>query len=259
MKKKYELIESDREGLYRIKALRDFCNDVTEIKKGDIGGYVASEDNLSHEGNCWLFDDATVYDKAYVSGNAFVCGNVQIYGHALVTDNTFIGENARIFDHAIIDGRGYVCDHAQIYGHAKVRSHVHGWAEVYDHAVVQCCAYIGNNAKVYGNTVIDDSAMVVDDAKIYGNAKVKGSAYVCSDAIISSINDYIVIKNNWSSGRYITWTRSNNMWRVGCFHGTSEELIKKAYADSYEKGKCYEATVKYVKTINRINSSDDGE
>ena len=237
MEKKYELIESDRECLYRIKALRDFCNDVTEIKKGDIGGYVASEDNLSHEGNCWLFDDATVYDKAYVSGNAFVRGNVQIYGHALVTDNTFIGDNARIFDHAMIS------DHAQIYGHANV----------------QFYAYIGNNVKVYGNTVIGDSAIVVDDAKIYGNADVKGNAYVCGDAIISSINDYIVIKNNWSSGRYITWTRSNNMWRTGCFYGTSEELIKKAYADSYEKGKCYEATVKYVKTINRINSSDDGE
>jgi hypothetical protein len=49
------------------------------------------------------------------------------------------------------------------------------------------------------------------------------------------------------------------MWRAGCFYGTSEELIKKAYADSYEKGKCYETTVKYVKTINIINSSNDGE
>ena len=27
MEKKYELIESDREGLYRIKALKDFCNE----------------------------------------------------------------------------------------------------------------------------------------------------------------------------------------------------------------------------------------
>ena len=259
MEKKYELIESDREGLYRIKALKDFCNDVTKIKKGDIGGYVASEDNLSHEGNCWLFDDATVYDKAYVSGNAFVCGNVQIYGHALVTDNTFIGDNARIFDHAVIDVRGYVCDRARIYGHAKVRSHVCGWAEVYGHAIVQCFAFIGNNAKVYDNAVIEGSAIVVDDAKIHGDVKVNGDAYVCGDAIISSINDYIVIKNNWSSGRYITWTRSNNMWRAGCFHGTSEELIKKAYADSYEKGKCYEATVKYVKTINNINNSNNGE
>ena len=259
MEKKYELIESDREGLYRIKALRAFCNDVTKIKKGDIGGYVASEDNLSHEGNCWLFDDAMVYDNAQVSGNAFVCGIVQIYGHALVTGNTFIGDNAKIFDYAVIDAHGYVCDHAQIYGHAEVRSHVHGWAEVYGHAGVQRYAYIGNHAKVYGNAVIGDSAMVVDDAKIYGNADVKGNARVGGDAIISSINDYIVIKNNWSSGRYITWTRSNNMWRTGCFYGTGEELIKKAYADSYEKGMCYEATVKYVKKINIINNSNNGE
>jgi len=82
---------------------------------------------------------------------------------------------------------------------------------------------------------------------LYGDAEVKG------------MTDYMVLKNTWSSGRYFTWTRSNNMWRVGCFYGTSEELIKKAYADSYEKGKCYEATVKYVKTINSINNSNNGE
>ena len=259
MEKKYELIESDKEGLYRIKALRDFCNDVTKIKKGDIGGYVASEDNLSHEGNCWLFDDTMVYDKAQVSGNAYVCGNAQIYGHALVTDNTFIGDNARIFDHAVIDVRGYVCGHASIYGHANVRAHVHAWAEVYDHASVFNCAFIGGYAKVYGYAEISDNTVVVDNAQIHGNVTVRGNALVSGDAIISSINDYIVIKNNWSSGRYITWTRSNNMWRAGCFYGTGEELIKKAYADSYEKGKCYEATVKYVKTTNIINSSNDGE
>ena len=39
MGNKYELISSDREGLYRVKALRDFNN----VKKGDIGGYVESE------------------------------------------------------------------------------------------------------------------------------------------------------------------------------------------------------------------------
>jgi hypothetical protein len=50
MKKKYELIKSDIPGLYRIKAVRDF----SDVKKGDIGGYVESEDNLSHEGDCWV-------------------------------------------------------------------------------------------------------------------------------------------------------------------------------------------------------------
>lgn len=39
MEKKYELIKSDNMDLFRIKALRDFSN----VKVGDIGGYVSSE------------------------------------------------------------------------------------------------------------------------------------------------------------------------------------------------------------------------
>lgn len=34
--------------LYQIKALKDFG----KVKKGDLGGYIASEDNLSQTGNC---------------------------------------------------------------------------------------------------------------------------------------------------------------------------------------------------------------
>lgn len=39
------------------------------------------------------------------------------------------------------------------------------------------------------------------------------------------------------------------MWRVGCFYGTGEELIKKAYADSERSGREYERIVKYVEEI----------
>ena len=39
------------------------------------------------------------------------------------------------------------------------------------------------------------------------------------------------------------------MWRVGCFYGTREELIKKAYKDSQKSGREYERTVKYVESI----------
>jgi len=60
---------------------------------------------------------------------------------------------------------------------------------------------------------------------------------------------YIVFKNFWSSGRYFTWTRSNNMWRVGCFYGTGEELIAKAYKDSEKSGREYERVVRYVESI----------
>lgn len=58
--------------------------------------------------------------------------------------------------------------------------------------------------------------------------------------------DYIVFKNFWSSGRYFTWTRSNNKWKAGCFHGTGEELINKAYVDSEKSGREYERVVRHL-------------
>ncbi len=66
--KKYELVP-DRQvivagtTLYRIRALKDFGS----VKAGDLGGFVGSERNLSHEGTCWVADDAQVYDGAVVS------------------------------------------------------------------------------------------------------------------------------------------------------------------------------------------------
>lgn len=39
------------------------------------------------------------------------------------------------------------------------------------------------------------------------------------------------------------------MWSVGCFYGTGEELIKKAYNDSDESGREYERIVKHVESI----------
>lgn len=93
------------------------------------------------------------------------------------------------------------------------------------------------------------NAWVYGDALVYGDVLVYGDAMVYGDAKVESDKDYIVFKNWWSSGRYFTWTRSNNMWKVGCFYGTGEELIKKAYADSPESGREYERVVRYVESI----------
>ena len=109
-----------------------------------------------------------------------------------------------------------------------------GWIESEKNLNQSSDAWVYGDAKVYGN------AWVYGDAKVYGNAKVCGNA------------DYIVLKNNWSSGRYFTYTLSNKMWKVGCFFGTGEELIKKAYEDSELSGRCYEASVKYVEELIRI-------
>ena len=167
--------------LFRIKALVSFG----DVEKGEFGGYVQKEENLSHSGDAWVYGNAKVY------GNAEVYGDAKVYGNAWVSGN------------------------AEVYG----------------------------DAKVYGN------------AWVYGNAEVYGDAWVSGNAKVSKIDDYIVFKNTWSSGRYFTYTRSNKMWKVGCFCGTGEELIKKAYQDSKESGNHYEAYVNFVKTLEVLDEN----
>ena len=120
------------------------------------------------------------------------------------------------------------------------------YALVCENAFVGDNAEVGGNAFVGGNALVGDNAEVGDNALVGDNAKVGDNALVGGNAEIYDNKDYIVFKNWWSSGRYFTWTRSNNMWLVGCFYGTGEELIKKAYADSEDKGKHYEEIVEYV-------------
>ena len=116
---------------------------------------------------------------------------------------------------------------------------VYGEAKVYD------------DAEIYGNAKVCDFAEVFGEANVYAYAEVNGCARVCGVARVEKKSDYIVFKNWWSSGRYFTWTRSNDMWTVGCFYGTGEELIKKAYADSEESGREYERFVKLVESIKQ--------
>ena len=211
IEKKYELIPSDMEGLYRIKALKDF----NDVKNGDIGGYVESEKNLSQYDDCWIYDNAIVHDNAVVIGNALIFNNAVIYGNAIVSDH------AQIYDNAVVRDNAKVCDYAELY----------------------------DNAVVMGKAIVCDYTELYDNAQIWGDAIVQGNAIIGGDAMISSDKDYIIFKNWWSSGRYFTWTRSNNMWKVGCFYGTGEELIVKAYKDSEESGREYKKIVKYVESI----------
>ena len=127
------------------------------------------------------------------------------------------------------EGNAWIYDDAQAYGDSKVLgdAHVFGNAKVYDHARVYGCATVG------------------------GTACVCGEARICGDAVVSDSHDYTVFKNVWSSGRWFTYTRSDKMWTVGCFHGTGDTLIAKAYKDSELSGQCYEAIVRAQEAIDK--------
>lgn len=68
---KYELTDEkmttdDGVTLHRIRATKPF----RDVKPGDLGGWVETEANLSHEGISWVLDNARVYGDARVLDNA---------------------------------------------------------------------------------------------------------------------------------------------------------------------------------------------
>ena len=171
--KKYELTDDTytRNGhtRYRIRALKDFG----KIKAGDLGGYVESEDNLSHEGTCWVHNDACILENAKVYGDAQVYGEARVYGNAQVFENARICEYAEVFERAKVYGKAIVSSEAWIGGNAKV----YGDAQIWGNAGVY------DKASVFGNAVIYDKARIFGKSKVYGNAEVYNNTRVYNKTI----------------------------------------------------------------------------
>ena len=78
MEKKYILTEETKEVgghiLHKIQAVRDFG----DVQKGDLGGWVESEENLSHDGDCWISGNGRVSGDGRVSSNARIGVNAYI-------------------------------------------------------------------------------------------------------------------------------------------------------------------------------------
>ena len=138
--------------LYRIRALISFDN----VTVGESGGYIESENNLSHDGDCW------------VSGDAYVCGNAKVFGNAKV-----IGD-ARIFDNA------------KVYGMARVfrRSHVYGNAQVYGKSWITDNAHVCGDAHIAGLVNIEvDRNNKIDHGIWIWDIKLDGKYYLISSTL----------------------------------------------------------------------------
>lgn len=150
--KKYELSNETKEyngsTLYRIKALKDFGN----IKAGDLGGYVESENNLSQEGDCWICD------------NAIVCGDARIKDNAYVSGNTIVKDFVRICRNAVIFGNVELSDNVHISGNAKISGEIalSDNVIVEDNAKISGKILIGGHSVLGGNTVLDGEYYIQD-------------------------------------------------------------------------------------------------
>ena len=91
MTKKYKLLLDDIKDIGNTKLYR-----IQRLSDGQLGGYIQSEDNLSHLGNTWVSDNAQVSGNARVYGDAQVWGVANVYGDARVYDYAWVYDNARV-------------------------------------------------------------------------------------------------------------------------------------------------------------------
>ena len=103
----------------QIRALRAFG----DVKAGDLGGWVESENILSHEGNCWIDVDSwvlgrsSIKDDSYVGGSAVIISS-SVSGFSRVTGNARIWLSD-ILDYAEVSGNANIML-SIIAGHGKV-------------------------------------------------------------------------------------------------------------------------------------------
>jgi len=127
------------------------------VLEGELGGFVESEDNLSHDGKCWIYDSAKTVGHARVSGNALVKHAsvveqyAEVFGNAVLNDFTTVSGNARVCDKAVTFGNVFVVNDAVVCDEARLNGNI----------------YVCDNACVCGRVQVytyqDDSKIIEGD------------------------------------------------------------------------------------------------
>jgi carbonic anhydrase/acetyltransferase-like protein (isoleucine patch superfamily) len=204
--KKYEITKEsilfEGEILYRIRSLKNFRN----VKKGDLGGFIQNETNLSHYDSCWIGDSAKVYGFAIVSGDSKVCQN------AIVRDQARIEQDALIYGESIIEDSAYcwgnseVFDNAHIYGEASLS----GCSKVFNTSNVSGDSKVLGEANIYGNAFLSGSVVVMNKANIFGYTVLtkgiieKDQNFLYKDGVSYNLDmDMLVLRDMNNTRRFL--------------------------------------------------------
>lgn len=168
MKEKYEITDITHPKYPWLHRIRALVHVNEEVERGDLGGYVESDQNLSQEEHCWIYDQAICCEDAYVTKNG------RLYDGAMARDSALISGNARLFEHAKAEGNSIVLS-----GEIKEEARVAGGAEI--HGTNNGKApLIGRNSNVYGYVC---GGFIVYDNVLQG------------ETLFNSTEDVIVLEN----------------------------------------------------------------
>nr|DAR02701.1 MAG TPA: Putative transferase, nesg, ydcK, Structural Genomics.38A [Caudoviricetes sp.] len=230
--KKYELVPETvtkfySKPTYRIRALKDF----SDVKKGQYGGYVESEENLSQSGNCWIYDDSIVGSRSRVLDNAIVKDSSKVINGSEISDDAIIEKGS------LIDESSVVCDRSRVISSLVTES----------------------SAVIYSSIVNEDS--MIEQGSTVFNAIVGPKVYVKNGAVIrfdiNGTEDYAVYSNPFSYSRSLTASTKKDIWSCEPHADTAEKLREFLIEDEVlEEGdeylKWYDSIVAFHKNYFNI-------
>ncbi|WP_420639784.1 hypothetical protein [Candidatus Poriferisocius sp.] len=271
---KYCLVEDPAGGgggLKRLRALRDITTlengqPVLVAQRGDLGGWVEGEENLSAEGSAWVAGDAKVLDDARVEGDALVTGLAEVSGGAVVRDRAQVSGRVQVFgdaqvsDQARVMDAAVVCSDAEVYGQAVVEDEavvcgwvprafalwggdaagdgpnaagmvawVDGWSEMVMELVQYRAGQGGTGAHLFGEAVVSGRAWVLDQARVFGEAEILDQARVYEHA---QVFGYSRVSDDASVyGSALVFSSADSEYVSGMSEG-GEKLFSPAFSAS---------------------------
>lgn len=217
---KYEFTDIEHPhvpGLYRIRALRDI--DRHSVMRGNLGGYIEDDCNLSHRGDCWVGGDAivkeeaSVQDNAYAGHEAFLTGQARLWNNTYALNETEMRGRACAYDNAVLMGRTRMINHSQVHGRARITN-----------------ANLSFGASISENAHVNGGATVAGDVAIGNHAYISAGAYITrTDHVL-----HATVMGSDMFGATMYRTRDNGAKLfVGCWDGTLEEFRTMIESDTW--------------------------
>ena len=137
--KKYEITEITHPKYPWLHRIRARCQVNEQVGPGALGGYVQTEDNLSQDGSCWIYDQAICCEEAVVEDDG------RMFDGAVARGSALISGDARMFERAVAEGNssffsGELKEDARLSGNAVVNRSDNGLSPL-----------IGRKSNVYGS------------------------------------------------------------------------------------------------------------
>lgn len=178
---KFELttdtINYEGETLYRIRALEDFA----DVKKGDLGGYVASTNNIPNVAphTAWVYDDSILAGTSMIVGSGKVMNSSILKGDASITDGAIVTDRSVIKDKSVVIGSVRIFNKAVIRDAACIKS-----CDSEQYLIVKNGAVIGGRSKLEGTPIVSNKAKIRGFASIHKNARIDGKGVIEGHALI---------------------------------------------------------------------------